>query len=397
MTDSELEQRLEQMFSGTVIGRPAETDLAWRQFVQARRRSSRTRRQFAAAGAACVIAVATVVGAALGHHFAGNAPRSEPDQGAGGGHLAITARIPQPGVGSAPGDMTMAANVVSQNGAVWGITYADYLFKIDQRTDHVTYREHIAGLTDVAAGGGSIWALIEHRKSSRLVRLDPVTGRVVKALQMSRACGLVRYAGGELWLACSPPGRSVPGVFDFIRLDPATGRVLADTGTVHGVFSVAASPDGIWYAAGSGVAGFIDAGAGLRWVRVNDSGYPIMLIYTQSLVYGQGALWALSSDESVAKIDPATGRITRAYSSAAYDPSNSLALDFVTVGLHSLWFLSDSPYEATSVLRVSMTTGRPQGMVSGVGSCGEPCMQIYFARDSIWVPTQTHITRVEPR
>ena len=65
------------------------------------------------------------------------------------------------------------------------------------------------------------------------------------------------------------------------------------------------------------------------------------------------------------------------------------------IGPHSLWFLADSGYEATSVLRVSLITGLPQDRISGVGSCGEPCWQIYYANGSIWVPTQRYITRID--
>ncbi len=200
----------------------------------------------------------------------------------------------------------------------------------------------------------------------------------------------VAYGGSQFWLACGSSATT------FLRLDPASGRVLAEGGPAHNVSAVAATADGVWYANDWGVSGLVGTGARLSWVHASDSAIPVSLGYTDSLIYGQGFLWSFTNDEGVAKIDPATGRIVRIYGYQSYDPRYSMGLDFFTVGLDSLWFLAEGQAQATSVLRVSLATGRPQGEVSGVGSCGEPCWQIYVASGSVWVPTQHHVTRIDP-
>jgi hypothetical protein len=391
MIDSDIEQRLERMYAG-YAKLPVDADVSWHRFARLRRRAAIQRRAIAAAAAVAVVTGATVA-TAFAYHGNGSEPSvsRHVNRPAPIGRLAITARIPQPGAGSAPGDAAIAGSIVSARGRLWGISYADYLFRIDQRANRVAFSEHVAGLSDLAAGGGSLWVLTSDGKSSgKLLEMDPVTASVIRTIPLSRACGQVLYSGGHLWVACGDIA------VDFMRIDPATGRVLASTGTIYGVTDAAASPDGIWYVGHSGVAGFVGTGGRLRWIRVNDSAVPVSLVYTNSLVYADGALWAFTADETMSKIDPATGRIVKIYPSQTFDPSQSLGLNFLAIGPNSVWFLDDYGAGATAVLRVSMTSWRPAGRVTGVGSCGEPCWQLYYADGSVWVPTITHITRIDP-
>lgn len=391
MIDSDLEKRLERMYAG-YARLPVATDASWHRFIRLRRHAAIQRRALAA-GAAVAVMTAAAVAAAFAYH--GN--NAEPSAGrhvhrpAHIDRLVITARIRQPGDGSGPGDTGMAGKVVAQSGQVWEVTYAGSLFRIDQRTNRVTFREHIPGLWDITAGAGALWVLTKPDGSfGHLLKLDPATGHVITRFPIARRCQQVSYGGTQLWLACGT------GTTDFLRINPATGHVIAVAGPARGVGDVAATPTGIWYTGNSGISGFVGTGARLRWVNVVDAAYPVAFFQnTDSLVYGQGALWALTTDESVAKIDPATGRVIRAYGYQTYDPAYSGGLDFMAVGLGSFWFL-DYGRPATGVLRVSMATGQPQGRVSGAGSCGQPCSQIYFAGGSVWVPTEHYISRIDP-
>jgi len=388
MMDTDLEQRLERMYAGDTR-RPVDTDASWRRFISLRRHAAIQRRAIAAG-----VAVAAVTAVAVAAIAAYQGTRAEPSGGrhvnrpADTGRLTITARIAVPGAGRAPGDEGMAGVVASQGGQVWAITYADRLIRINPATNRVTLRTHIAGLTDMTAAAGTIWLLTTAGADGKLLKLDAVSGRVLATFPLARRCGQVSYSGSQLWLACASGSRGT----DFLRLDPATGRVLASAGPAPGVSYVEAAGDGVWFSGNSGVSGFVGTGSLLR--RVNAAN-PSGLSDTDSLVYAQGAIWAFDGGESVAKIDQRTGRIVRVYNSARYDPTGSFGLDFFTVGQGSLWFLNDDQYQATSVLRVSLASGLPQGHISKVGSCGEPCWQIYVVGGSVWVPTRTHITRID--
>jgi glutamine cyclotransferase len=387
MIDSDLEQRLERM-SASFAKRPFDTNAAWRQFSRLRVRAARIRRLVAVVCTASVVAGA-IVGATLANHRTGTPPadRGQKHPQVLGGQLKITARIPQPGAGQGPGDTSIAGSLVAERGQVWGITYAGYVFRIDPRTNRVTFRHHLAGLTGITAGGGEIWVLTT-AEGGQLLKLNPDTGRLAARFPLSRRCEQVSYGGSQLWLACGSQAT------DFLRIDPATGRVVAEAGPVSGVNEVAATPNGIWFSSSSGVRGYLGT-APVSAITISYATSPVWRVDTNSLVYGQGALWAFTTDESVVKIDPATGRVEKTFSYQTYDPTGSLGLDFMTVGRGSLWFLRDQGYEATSVLRVSIATGRPQGRIADVGSCGEPCWQIYYANGSIWVPTQRYITRID--
>jgi hypothetical protein len=272
------------------------------------------------------------------------------------------------------------------------MSYEGGLARVDARSDRVTWREHLDGLAGLTVGAGAVWALVTDTTPGtprgRLLKLNPSTGQVMTRIDLVPSCQAISFGGGQLWAACSRPG----GTY-FERFDPSTLHVLAHGWPAHGVSAFAATSHGVWYAGNSGVSGFVGSGSKSTWVNSRDSAD---LIGTNSLVYANGSVWAFGNGEDVARIDPATGRITRLYSAGRYDPQDDLSLSFLAVDRDSIWFLRDTGHRGTAVLRVSLATGRPVGQVSGVGSCGEPCWQIYVADGSAWVPTMTHLTRISP-
>jgi hypothetical protein len=381
MTDTDFERRLGELLAG-YADRSVDTGAGWWRFTVRRRQAvaGRGRRLAVIAAAGAVAVAANVLPFALQH------VRGERHSGpaAGGRRIAITARIGIPGPRHGPGDSGIVDAVGGQQGQVWAITYAGDLARIDPRTNRVTLRKHLAGLDDLTVGAGTVWAL----ETGRLRRLDPATGRPTATFDLPRRCRAISFGGGQLWAACGDGGGT-----EFLRLDPSTGRVLASGGPAYGVSSISATADGIWYAGNSGVSGFVGTGSRLTWVNASD---PADLTDTDSLVYADGSLWAFDGGEDVARISPATGRITKVYRAARYDPAGDLSLNFLAVDASSIWFLRDAGYRTTAVLRVSLDTGRPVGRVAGVGSCGQPCWQIYVAQGSAWVPSMTRLTRISP-
>jgi hypothetical protein len=385
MSGIDFERRLEEALAG-YADRPVDTGAGWRQLAERRRQASAGRaRRLVTVTAAGAVAVAAVVMPYVLRP--GGGERDSKAVGRQHG-LAITARIEIPGPGHGPGDNYMAAEVIDQHGQVWVMTYDRYLARVDPRSNEVTLRKHVPGLVWLAAGGGAVWALVARGgDAGQLVKLDPVTLRVLARFKMPRLCRDVSFGGGQLWVQCGGQGAR------FLRIDPSTGHVLARSGLARSVSSIAATADGIWYAGYSGVSGFVATGSRLTWVNARD---PVGLIDTNSLVYADGSLWALDGGENVVRISPATGRIIKFYSAARYDRADDLGLNFFAVDRTSIWFLRADGYESTAVLRVSLATGRPIGRVSRVGSCGEPCWQIYLAQGSAWVPTQTQLVRISP-
>jgi len=134
------------------------------------------------------------------------------------------------------------------------------------------------------------------------------------------------------------------------------------------------------------------SGTRLAGLTVNDSGYQFTLSDAE-LALGHGAIWALSGNENIARIDPATGGITAVVSYHSFDPTYAFTGGpFIEVGQGSLWLLADLGH--TQVLRISLRTGQPLGRIRVGGSCGQPCSQIYDAAGAVWVPSGSDIVRI---
>jgi hypothetical protein len=413
MTDTDLEQRLHELrvadMAAQRAGQRVDTARAWRELRRLRSRRNRNRRVLAVAVAiTAAAAIAIVVPALRSSPSAGSGSRrpSEPATGStrGPGAVrmypgAIVARIPLGGV----------INLVGDSAQAWAIRAREplgtgnyQLARIDLRTNKVTLRSDLGRRPELIAFSGSALWLTTHfgQAQGQLVRLNPATGKVVATLHLpaGRCTGLaysggqlLAYTGGQLWATCEVTGNE----HDFFRIDPATGRVDWRAGPAPDQPGpMAATPRSIWYASyASGLRGLIDQGGRARSVTVHDLAFPTSFAYTNELVYGDGAIWAITGDESIARIDPATGRVTRIYTYRMYDPRYNGGLQILTVAQGSLW-LSDG----LRVLRVSMATGRPLAEVrAGPGVCNQQlCLPLYSTPGAIWMPASTQLIRIDP-
>jgi hypothetical protein len=399
-----------------------DTARAWREFLVLRDRASRSRRRryllMAAAATASAAVTAAVTVAVLGVAGPGSSG-NRPPAGPGERHTPRPSHFPPLGVRSYPRAVVAriplsAVQYLAQDGNwLWAVQMVPPpgpavarhfdLVKIDARTGRMVLRVNL-GQTPavVAARAGIIW-LTRPDRARQVARINPATGKVMTALRLRAAgnCGYLTFVARGLWAECgSGKWGSV-----FLRLNPVTGHVVERLGPVRGPvgFQSAFTPRSVWYSDNyAGLNGVVPANGlpGFRVLNVRDAAYPTSFVYIQSLVYEAGAVWALTNDESVAKINPADGHVEQVFTCRNYDPACQGGLGFMTAGQGSLWFLNDSysdGHRSTSVLRVSMATGKPLGQVKiQPGSCGQPCYQIYGASGRIWVPTLTELIGIDP-
>ena len=382
-----------------------DVDRAWLEFQRLR---SRGRRRLAL-GAAGVAAVVLIAGGAL--DLAG---RVSPERPASFRPRAVARppRIPpsDPGAVAARVPVSGVYGLAAASGQVWAIRsygvrqVSVQLVRIDVRTNTIGRRIRLAWQPgSIAAGAGMVWLTTPFGgQRGQVDRIDAATGRPVGVLHLPVGrCLQVIYGAGSLWAGCEARG---PNAVAFLRIDPATGRVAWRSALVHGAVSpgqygpvlasMAAAPDGLWYATSSGVAAF--AGPGLLPVSVRPPPYTINLNVTTTLVYSQGFIWAMAGDDgSVAKIDPVTGRVLRIYTFYSYLSGQGLSL---AVAQGSLWLLDNQDFQYPSVLQVSIATGVPTGRVGGRQLCGgQPyCSLIFATPGAIWVPGPTWLTRIDP-
>jgi hypothetical protein len=405
MADTDLERRLRELRQLDESRLAADTARAWRQITLLRRHDAARRRRsriigsgaLAAAAAAAILAGPVLAGShpnrGSGHarsSTSGSRTRVYPD--------AVVARIP------------VAAGVVVQAGPyAWTLTQTSVsghqqLVRIDLRTNQVTLRNNL-GLDPqamVAAGGGAVWVTTRYGQAGgQVVQLDPATGRPVRTLHLPAGpCLFLAYNSSGLWARCTIPR----GATTFLLINPATGRSEWTAGPrPRYVGPTAVTPGGVWYVASASIKGLVRDGSGVRRLTVRDPSYPVSLGLTDSLVYAAGYLWALTTDESIAKISPETGQVVRVYTYLTYDPRFAEGLNFLAVGHGSLWFLDDGSLNVSAkpffgVLRASMASGRLLGAVPAGSqpACGEPCFEIYSTPSAIWVPTSRQLIRIDP-
>jgi len=377
-----------------------DTDQAWLDFLELRSRARKNwRNGLAGATAAAVLAAAAIATPLL---ITGSPVAKGPAAATSPGSYpsAIVARIPVSSVVELVGTATQAWAVrVSSEQA--GVPQSYQLVGINLRTNKVTLRRNV-GRTQpgLAVAAGLVWLTTPYgRVRGQVVGLDPATGRVVRRVHLlGGGCTYLGLSVSQLIASCfiRPPLAS-----DFVGINPANGQViwLEVTNPAKAQMGpIVAGQQSVWYVYNRvGIAGLVQSGSLVRGVAANDPAYHGSNARTQALAYGNGSLWVLGSDESVARIDPSSGVVQRVYNPRSYDPKGYGGLNYLAVASGSLWFLDDG-YPFSGVIRVSIATGRQTGRVPiAATACGEmTCSQIYATPGIIWVPTQLQLLRINP-
>ncbi len=361
---------------------PVDADPALLDSVHARiGRQRKIRRFTVAATAAIAVAIAaTVIGTA--HKPAPPSPPVTHNH-----RDPVVARL---ALGQVSGMAVLGTNV-------WAFNRRNDLIRIDVRTNKVTLRAHVSGIWSATgglllSGRGKLWlAATTTSGIGRLVAIDPSNGRVIARLDRGGTCDLfnlatyvptITFGAGHLWAICHP---AIGGRY-IARIDPRTDRVDARTPVIRvgGNEWIVAGPEGAWISSDITKITKVDpSGTRLDRVVVNDYRYPFTLTGAQ-LAWGAGALWALTDDETLVKIDPATARIARFFTYRAFDPNYTFSANRLVIGLGSIWL------EGGSLLRLSATTGRVQARI------GLDPNIVVVSANAVWVGTSSGVVRIDP-
>ncbi|HEX5190808.1 MAG TPA: hypothetical protein VFW16_14785 [Streptosporangiaceae bacterium] len=408
MTDTDLEQRLHDLRQrdlglgdlGLGDFGPAGTAAAWREFQALRSRSVTTRRRaLAVATAAALAGLVVAVPALSGAHRGGNGPQptsttipaSPPND-----QNAVAARIPMSGVMAVVGDAGHAWVVRAQEQPGLATTYQ--LAGIDLAANSIMFRTSLGRqMPAIAAGAGRLWLTTPYGEPrGQVVRVDLATGQVLSVIHLHAGrCSQLAFGAGHVYAACGDIGSSRT---EFWRINAFSQKAVRLTSPMRGyISSLVYAPPSLWYVTNyESIRGLSNVNGVPGRLVASDHDYQQILPGGQSLVYGDGALWALSGGERLARIDPSTGKVLRRFTYRNYDPSRAGGLDFLAAGDGWLWFL-DNGYPFSGVLRVSESTGRPAGGVRvPPNSCGqEVCSQIFYTQGAVWVPTAEYLIRIE--
>jgi len=198
-------------------------------------------------------------------------------------------------VGVSPGDVAVGA------GAVW-ITdeNSQTLLQISPQYGEITRiplpaqglsRPGVGG--GVAIGAGSVWVA---QGLSRIVRIDPASGRVESAVLVPDARE-VAFGDGAIWV-----GSSDTGVLT--KIDPRTGAVVATARIGPWICCLAVGGGYVWAANDTGIWKLGSDGRVLGTISTPSQ--------TANIYFGDGALWvAADVAGTVLRINPRTDTVRR--------------------------------------------------------------------------------------
>jgi streptogramin lyase len=141
-------------------------------------------------------------------------------------------------------------------GAVW-LAVGGLVLRVDPATGRalvVPEVEDGAPVVDLVAGAGAVWAVTS---AAGLLRIDPGTARLTAP--NSGPVSAVAVGAGGVWAVCCQ-GRGRRG--RVTRLDPASGRVITTAGLPGRPLAVGAGPGGVWVRGAEGGLWRVDPASG---------------------------------------------------------------------------------------------------------------------------------------
>lgn len=202
----------------------------------------------------------------------------------------ITAVISLDRVGTELGGLAVGA------GAVWAAS-GRWLFRVD--ASGVVRRVLVGGeATSVSATRSAVWVTRAVGSLGRLVRVDPASGRVVARATMGGGPTAVVSALGSVWVANTSPS-------SVMRVDPGTNRVVATVLADRFSSSLAVADGRVWVG-GTGLANVARGPSSGAILALDAAG---RLVRTINLARPVTAIAADGND--LWAIDTAIGRIGR--------------------------------------------------------------------------------------
>jgi YVTN family beta-propeller protein len=220
----------------------------------------------------------------------------------------------------------------------------------------------------IAPGAGALW--VADSADNFLLRVDSA-GRVVDRIPVGRGPAGVVAGAGEIWVA---------NEFDntVSEVNPRTWTVVATIGVGSGPAGLAYGYGSVWAAnVTDATLSRIDPGSGAPTATIPLGSAP------EGVATGDGGIWVASGqDGQLLFVDPRRDRVTRAF-------SVGVSPDGVTVGGGSVW--ASDP--GGTVARLNPATGRVQKIKVG----GSPAA-IAYADGAAWVANGGgSVVRIDPR
>jgi hypothetical protein len=159
---------------------------------------------------------------------------------------------------------------------------------------------------ELAVGGGSLWVTTPRQ----LIRVDPLSGRVVARIALPATAGAIAVAGNRVWVATNPiiTSPNVARRGSLFSIDLRTNRIVGKPIRLRLPTSIAVAAGRLWISNGQhaqfGRVTYIDPKARRILGSIATPGAP------ESIVSAEGSIWVGESDSGqVIRIDPRTAKV----------------------------------------------------------------------------------------
>jgi streptogramin lyase len=226
---------------------------------------------------------------------------------------------------------------------------------------------------NVAEGFGSVWITV----SSGLVRLDPATGSIVAHTDVGGRPWGVATGGGAVWIANQTDGT-------VSRIDPNTNAI---------VWRVRLDPDPlpttnpVGVAFGGGSVWAADNGSDKVWRLDPSTGEILGMAHVgdnhEFVGFGEGRVWVSSENGIVGRLDPVSGSVDTLIQVGS-------DADFLGFSPGSVWVTN---YRTDLLYRLD-----PSGAVTAKYAIGTGAQGVAFDGASLWVAmyNRGEVVRVDP-
>jgi outer membrane protein assembly factor BamB len=245
----------------------------------------------------------------------------------------------------------------------------------------------VLGLDPSDAGfvGDRLWATSTRTDDPHVAAVDPVTGRVTRASNVTGPTDAVVSAGDRVWV------RTIEGAL--LPVDPRTGATGEPVATPAIPKHVAASPHALWAASEDGSVFAIDArtgeldGAVLR-VKGTSTDAPVIGALATD---GRGTLWiALHGESLLLGVDERTRRITKRIRYEQPVPDDARPATALAVSGRYAWIGIDNAAETVPVptlVRVDLRSGTVRSFEAltgtGIEKIAADGPDVWFAGDGV--------------
>jgi YVTN family beta-propeller protein len=291
--------------------------------------------------------------------------------------------------------LVVAVVVISRTGGEEDLVPADSLAAIDPKTNSVLWHVSVGeGPTQIAISGGKLWTL---NRDQTISLVDVQLRSLVKTFAIGATPAAIAAGASGVWvgvganssaLKLNPDNAAVVAAIHAPPLTPPPLPTVGE-GTLLDAGSLALSQDAVWFLSGNATLARIDPGAGLVRATVRHRGEPGG--GPTDVAVGEGGVWVYAyngTDGDLTRIDPRNNSLV---ASASMEGTGPLA-----VGEGNLWLVDNPKHLIWQIDPGSPTAVRPPTVVRSI-TVGQNPVDVAVGQGSVWVASgDGTISRIDP-